>query len=391
MNNEMKISLLRIKDLGDVVRLEADIEIENQIYTMYYEVEAKYGQYFVTEVSDAYLVCLLLYAMENGYDMTFEGDLSEILYIQLNEYLIPAITDNIKQYRKIKITARALVNIQFQSHLTATGISCGVDSFYTVLKNINHSQESGLNLNAMTFFNAGASGENGGEEARRIFKERAELASKVAQKLQCEFITVDSNMNEFLRQDHEQTHVFRTLSIPLAMQKLFKIYYFSSGMEYKLFSFEYYAPAFYDILTMPLLSTQNTKFVLVGGETTRIGKVKFIANSELAQNHLNVCVADVCNCSKCHKCKRTMLDLYVIHKLENFKNVFDLDHFYKNKRKFIRWALIFKNSVDMGEIVEGLKKNKEIKISDRIYAFIARTYLGVRRILSVLKRKVLKK
>lgn len=350
----------------------------------------KYGRYFVDEVSDAYLVCLLLYAMENDYDLSFEGALSEDLYIQINEYLMPAIAKNIKNYKRINIETPSLLNLKFEPNLVATGISCGVDSFYTVLKNMKYSQESGRNINALTFFNAGASGEYGGEKARKLYEERIKLVRHVAKELNCAFITVDSNMNEFLMQNHEQTHVFRTLAIPLALQKLFKIYYFSSGMEYNKFSFEFFDPAFYDVLTMPLLSTRNTNFILVGGETTRLGKVEFIADSEIVRKNLNVCVVEANNCGKCIKCKRTMLNLYILNKLEEFSSVFDINYFYKNKRRIIRWAVYKRKGIDMDEIVVALKQRKEIYFFDYIYAILARVYLRlrrvVRRIKNILKR-----
>ena len=76
MKEKIFISQPRINTDGLVTRLESDIKLKNEIYTMYFEVESKYGKYFVTEVSDAYLVCLLLYAMENECDMIFEGNIS---------------------------------------------------------------------------------------------------------------------------------------------------------------------------------------------------------------------------------------------------------------------------------------------------------------------------
>lgn len=366
--------------------MSADVKLNDDVYSMYFETDAEYGKYFSPEVSDAYLICLLLYAMERNYDIYFEGALSEVLYYQVVEYLIPALSKNIKEYSRIDVQCEKLVNIHFHPEFVATGVSCGVDSFYTILKNLTHSEESNLNVNALTFFNAGASGSNGGKEARCLFQKRASEAKLVAQKMNCKFVAVDSNMNEFLNQDHEQTHVFRTLSIPLAMQKFFKTYYFSSGFEYKKFDFKFFDPAFYDILTMPLLSTSNIRFVPVGGETTRLGKIEFISQYEVVKQHLNVCVAEANNCSKCSKCKRTILNLYVVGKLEDFKSVFDLDYFYKNKRSFIRWALCRKNETDIGEIVQALKKQKEIRPSDHVVSFFLKRYLNLRRVASKLKK-----
>ncbi len=391
--NTIKISKSRINSLSSTSRLEADISINKKSYTMYYEVEKQYEKYLTTDVSDAFLVCLMLYAMEHNYNMEFEGNLSEDLHEQILNYLMPAIYKNIEKYNKIDIKYNNLISPKYNPKYIATGISCGVDSLYTIFKNLNHSQESQLNINALTFFNAGASGGNGGEDARFIYNERIKLAKEVADKLNLPLITVDSNMNEFLQQDHEATHVFRTLSIPLAMQQLFKLYYFSSGTPYNLFKFTDFDPAYYDILNMQLLSTSNTRFFLVGGETTRMGKIEFISNNKIAHNHLNVCISDISNCSKCSKCIRTMFNLYLINKLDKFNNVFDIDLFYKNFRKNIRWICINNKKPDLDEIYSILKYKKLIKFSDKCYIFFYKTakFFKVDKIVRKLKRLFKKK
>ena len=278
------ISKPYILKFNTFARLEAKISIEQKYFNLYFEVEKQYEQYLTYEVSDSFLVCLLLYAMQHEFDLEFEGSLSETLYVQITNYLLPAISNNVKLYKPINIVCNQLISPNFNPHITATGISCGVDSFYTVLKNLNHSEESGLKLNALTFFNAGASGSYGGETARDLYKDRASLAQLAANELNLPIITVDSNMNEFLQQDHEATHVFRTLSIPLALQKLFKVYYFSSTFNYNQFKFCDFDPSYYDCLSLPLISTSNTKFILVGGETTRMGKISFISNNDTVKN-----------------------------------------------------------------------------------------------------------
>lgn len=377
MKKILEISKIKIVKLEKQSRLVATIKADDDLYDMYFEVDQNFESYLTYEVYDAYLVCLLLYAMENNCDLHFDGNLTEKLYFNIVNYLMPAISKNIKNYNLIEIKCKKLVTYEFNPQHVGTGLSCGVDSFYTILKNLHHSKESGLCLDTCTFFNAGASG-NDGIKSRKLFLDRANFASKVALDLRCEFITVDSNMNEFLQQDHEASHVFRTLSIPLALQKYFKHYYFSSAMEYSKFKFEYYDPAFYDILTMPLISTNNIEFQLVGGETTRIGKVKFISKYDIVRKNLNVCVSDnINNCGECHKCKRTMLNLHLINQLNEFKEVFDVNKFDINKKELYRWVIKNKNEIDMDELYYELRKRKFITIKDIIYVKIKTLFIKV--------------
>lgn len=349
-----------IETNGETCRLISVIEKGIVKYPMYLQFDLKYKDYLVTEVADSYLVCLLLYAMQHKLDIECRAPITERLYVQLTEYLIPAISKNISKYSSIQINC-ALSNPKFHGKFAATGCSCGVDSFYNILKNLNYSEESGLNIKYLTFFNAGASGGRGGERARRIFKKRLQQAGQVAKELKCEFIAVDSNMNEFLKQNHEATHVFRTLSIPLALQKLFNIYYFSSGTSYSDFKFTAFDPAFYDILTIPNLSTDNLRFVLVGGETTRQGKIDYISKFDITKKYLNVCLFTADNCGICGKCKRTMCGLMLAGKLEEYSKRFKLHNVEKKKIQLIHWALRHRDKNDMPEICQLLEEKGFLK------------------------------
>ena len=101
-------------------------------------------------------------------------------------------------------------------------------------------------------------------------------------------------------------------------------------------------------------------FVSVGAETNRLEKTRFISKNEVVRKYLNVCAnGSFDNCSRCFKCKRTMLDLYLVGDLENFKKCFDVDLFIKHKNYFLQYAYSFRNDIDMMEIYIELKKRKE--------------------------------
>ena len=53
--------------------------------------------------------------------------------------------------------------------------------------------------------------------------------------------------------------------------------------------------------------------------------------------YVNVCVGSTSsanNCSLCHKCMRTQLTLDILHRLEDFNEVFILDRFRKKRFKY---------------------------------------------------------
>lgn len=355
---------------GGKARLCFDLVYPAGSYELWYEVDEKYSEYLCDEISDAAVVCVLLWAMEREYDIESEAPISERLNNQLNNYLIPAISKNIKRYKKISIISD-VSSVCFNPKGVGTGLSCGVDSFYTVMKNIAHGKNSMLNITHLCFFNAGSMGLYGGESARKTYIDRIEKFKKVAEELELEFLGCDSNMSEFLIQENEMSHVFRTLSVPLAMQKLFSLYYFASSYEFADFKFTDFDPSYYDILTLPLLSNQNIRFELVGAETTRIGKISYISNFDIVKNNLHVCITDVDNCGKCRKCKRTMLDAEIIGKLDDYNNVFDVAKFKKNSYFNHVWALLNFWRVDMPEICKALFKQHRINITHIACAIIA--------------------
>jgi hypothetical protein len=63
------------------------------------------------------------------------------------------------------------------------------------------------------------------------------------------FVTVDTNISQFLTMHFHNTLTFRNFSVVLALQKLFDIYYYSSGYDYSEFKITYEDTAFYDLLT----------------------------------------------------------------------------------------------------------------------------------------------
>ena len=53
------------------------------------------------------------------------------------------------------------------------------------------------------------------------------------------------------------------------------------------------------------------------------------------------------NCGLCLKCRRTMLQLYILGKLNNFKDVFPVDYFYSHISEYIDWMIDNKSSSNL--------------------------------------------
>lgn len=355
-------------------RMISCIEYEDKKYDMYYEVEEEYVKYLCDETLDAFLVSLIPFIVKHNYDVKINGKISSKLFYQLNTYLLPLLCSEFKK-EKINIECE-LTDIDFKSEGVGASISCGVDSFYTLLKHQNQADKK-YNISHLTFFNTGSHGEYGGDKARTLFHERLKLIREFCNENNMKLVTVDSNMNELIMMNHKKTHTFRTIGCVLALQKLFGKYYFASGYHYNDMKIDEDSSAHYDTLNVQCLSNETLSIYSSGLEVNRMDKVKYISDYDITYNWLNVCVSTANNCSICHKCERTMTALDSIGKIEKYKNVFNLDSYYKKRNKYIgRLSNIYNDRLTKTynkEIFQSFKENNiKIPFKSYLYAIMPR-------------------
>ena len=98
------------KEYQGTTRLCADILLGDVNKTFYFEVAKKYEPYLCTEVSDAFLVGILNYAMFNGEDIKVEGAVSERLLYQIKTYFLvtlPVVRP--RAYKRINVEAEPYI------------------------------------------------------------------------------------------------------------------------------------------------------------------------------------------------------------------------------------------------------------------------------------------
>lgn len=373
----MILSKPYITELDGKTRINVDVESDNEIKTIWYECNKEFQEYLCIEKIDGFVITLLLYAMKKGEDIICEQSISEKLYYQLVNFLIPTLSKNIKEYKSIKINAQLDNSVLKSKGLVGTGLTCGVDSFYTIFSNKDNKTVD-YNIDVLTCFNVGSNGSYGGEKARQLFNERASKDEEFARRYNYIFLKVDSNISEFLNMLNIETHSYRSMAVPLIFQKLFRVYYYSSGYTFNEFKVVKEAMARIDLLNVHCFSNENINFYSTGSEYNRIEKLDLISRYEETYNYLNVCTSTSENCSKCEKCIRTMLELYALNKLEIYKNVFDVDDFYKNFKKRCSNLILYWNDRFYKEIRVQFKKNqKKIPFISYIIGFLRIIKKGV--------------
>lgn len=111
-------------------------------HEIWVEVDEAYKEFLCLERCDAMLLGLLHYAMEKGHDIQAELPVSRELYFNLTNLLIPLLCGEKETvYKKVAlqmtVTAERLPN----AGAVGTGISLGIDSFYTISRHIRADAE----------------------------------------------------------------------------------------------------------------------------------------------------------------------------------------------------------------------------------------------------------
>jgi len=341
--NTLIIGKPYIRQLHNKSRLSANIRWPAGSRTIWFEVDSDYEPYLCTERIDAFLVSLLPFAMLENCSIRSEGSLSERLSYQISTVLLPSLTGNIRRFHPVSIDAPSDGTVLASARAVATGLSCGVDSFYTALNHIDTPTKS-FDLTHVTYFNImnHMMWQAYGEDSSRDFSNaRINYVRPAANELGLRLVAIDTNSDAFYHGHSLQTTFpFRYLGTVLALQKLFGTYYWSSGYSFSQFAFTIDDLATCDLLTVQCLSNENTAFYSTGAAVTRLDKTDYISAFPVTHKYLNVCWNNLYNCTdNCDKCKRTLLGLYALGKIDLYRDVFDLDKFYRNIDQYLKYML----------------------------------------------------
>lgn len=319
---------------GEYSKLQAIIDIDGKQSHLWIKTNKKYGKYLCWERSDAFVVGLLSYAMRNGHDITCQAPIGEYLYYQLSNYLIDAIYKSSKVLHKTQINAPVDSSILANANAVGTGISCGVDSFHALSCHSGNKFEK-HNITHLAFNNVGSHGI--GEQARKLYEERKIIVEDFCKEYGYELIESDSNIADIVSIDFLLVHTYLNGFIFLAFQKLYSIYYYASAQSFRNFSLEdneKHDTAYYDLLLLDTFSTPTLRFYSEGATLSRLEKTKEITDYLPSYKYLNVCTKTPRNCGHCEKCKRTMLALDALEKLELYKDVFDIEYYKTHSKEY---------------------------------------------------------
>lgn len=352
------------------VYLYADISIINEKKVLWYRFSKEYEKYICEERSDAFIIGLFYFSLINGYDIETKIPMSEKLLFQLKNYYIPMLAGTTDFFNHIEINAPFTDEKITNEGAVGTALSCGVDSFYTILKGLNSEFEK-YKVTHVLFTDIPATIYSDSLR-KKWLEENADKSRKVSKELGLKFILCETNLNidfaivPFFSKNktyvaNEGLASLQYCSSVFALQKLFSVYYLGSAGA-KLNEVDINASPYdvlwHDFYSMPNITTENLQFYSSGTEVSRIEKVNYIADFKTTQKYLFACaMPKVKNCGKCEKCVRTMAELYALNKLENFKEVYPIEDFKKHYVKNIAIILTHRKKFYNRDILEQLVKS----------------------------------
>ena len=261
------------------------------------------------------LATVLLPAMKLGSSVELEGALSPRLLEGVSKIQeIFYVWD--KSFQPIEIKSKTFaVDENKSDRKVACFFSGGVDSFYTLLKNLDA-------IDSLVLIH--------GFDFKPDFPARDEVVRNIktiASEFGKDLVEVETNLRDFADRfvGWGLYHGAALASVALLLAGHFKEVFIPSSHSYR-----WLVPWGSHPLVDPLWGTEELRITHDGCEATRVKKVGTIAKNDVAMSYLRVCWENkdgAYNCGKCEKCLRTMINLLVVNasgKCKTFTRSLDL-------------------------------------------------------------------
>lgn len=341
---EIRISRPYI-EVGDrTAKLCADVRIDGKVQTLWCETQKAYYHYLLVERADAFVCALLPLAMRSGKNIASEAPVTAQFLHNLSEILIPQLFAHDSRLYYTQLQASADSSILISGNAVATGMSCGVDSFYTVGLYLSSPLHS---MNLTHLYTGNYIYGNDGPVYER--------AERAAGDLGLPLVRTGTNINEELKLPHLYTHFFKTMFGVLALRKLFRIYYYSTAEDFSHFKLSANGTgdtALVELLLLYTFTCSDFQIVTGGVKSERTEKTRAICALPTARKLLNVCLhpEKATNCGRCEKCVRTLLALDMLDSLDLFREAFDIDDYRINRLKKFVYLVEQKKSIMLADV-----------------------------------------
>ncbi len=291
----------------------------------YFEIDKSLSQYACYEYCDPIVFSFLSFVMKNSYDIYSESPITLDLYHKLTTLYMPVLAKGDSSLSVVRIFAD-VKNPFFNGTHVGTGVSGGIDSLCTTIRNINSKDES-YRLTDLVYFDI------------KTFEFPKFTRSNLIKP-----VTISNYYNLPIFNIHSDIMA----KIPTCSGSLLH-YYISSIMITRWYWRRYYLSSTYYIndLNVDNYSTTTTpdrnEMLLAYVASTngfeifpesidlknRYEKIKEISSSP--PPIVNPCFISADNCGWCLKCIRTLICIDANKDLEKYSSSFNIDEYVNNK------------------------------------------------------------
>ena len=348
------ISNLRTETHGEWTRLVADItsdfQREDREDTIWIAVKNENADMLTTDVYNMFLFYPLYMAMYYKSDLHLHGNVSRQLYQNITTYLQPIMCSFSDDLKRVNVIVDGYAEAEGSHHMIGSSFSGGVDCLSAIYNHYYKEQHEGSKINALFMI----IDYDGDEDVRNVFLQLSGKLRKAAAEMKLPLYEIDTNIKVFLHHLVDRCSFFCIYSCAFAFEKVLKKYYIGSGLSYAEtlkwaahYRDEDWA-GYSDPYAIPLMESERLKLVIDGCQYTRREKVELISDWDIAQRYLYVCAGkkSTSNCGECTKCRRTLLCLDAMGKLEAFSGVFDLEKYRKHAEEY-KCSMVLANKRDL--------------------------------------------
>ncbi len=338
---------------------------------LWFSVPAEYSNYLVTERSDAFIIAVLWYAMVTCSDIEFEMPISRKLYEGLSHKLIPALSDD--GYGNIRLIGPVSEEPIWHEDGVVSGMSCGVDSLYTLRCYGGDDAPEGKRLTHLVYYDGNYLFPNVKPpydldeiytKAGLPHKQFSAHASIIAKNHGIPFIFVQNNIDrDFYRGARIYSSMYRFLACTLALGHLYGTYISSSSGNVDNVEVSLFEPTqHYEDLICESCKTETLEY-FSSDHDSRSTKLRALADDSYAQRYMAVCYQPGEhgeNCGECLACWKTIIPLDIMGKLDGFGESFNLDKYYSERKKVFSDFINFSKRPEASTARDSVKQIVEL-------------------------------
>ena len=334
---------------------------------LWFSAPAGYAEYFCTERSDAFVVAMLWYAMITGSDIRFEAPLSKKLHDGLTQKLLPALMADRETIRLEGPLSGEPVRC---ADGVLTGMSCGVDSLYTLHCYGSCDAPEGRRLTHLAYYDCNyllpyldppydVSAVY--REKEQTFSHIIEHAKVIASHHDLPLIVMRSNLDEdYYRGGRIYGSMYRFLACTLALEHLYGTYISSSsGHDNSMVEVSLTVPTqHYEGLLCECCQTETLRY-MTSDSASRPEKLQALTGDDDARRYVAVCYDTGPrgeNCGRCYACMKTIIPLDIMGKLDLFGESFDVEKYYREREAVFRDMILFSQRPEASSARESVQQ-----------------------------------